>query len=74
MSQDLDQILTRKGRITGAVIAGAGVLAILAPWLIQVLGLPGRYEMLCYFFSLAAFVWAFVNIYQIWRARQDNQR
>ncbi|MEX0284823.1 MAG: DUF5337 domain-containing protein [Paracoccaceae bacterium] len=74
MTQELEQALARKGRITGTVIAGAGLLAILAPWLVQVLGLPFRYEFLFYFFSLAAFVWAIVNIYHIWRARREHQR
>lgn len=73
MTQDMEQALARKGRITGGVIAGAGLLAILAPVLVQLLRLPGRYEMLFYFFSLAGFVWAFVSIYQIWRTRRDNQ-
>ncbi len=73
MAQDLEQTLVRKGRITGSVIAASGVLAILAPWLVQVLRLEPRFEMLFYFFSLAGFVWAFVNIYQIWRARRNNQ-
>ncbi len=73
MTDEMHQALVRKGRITGSVIAAGGVLAILAPWLVQVLSLPLRYEMLFYFFSLAAFVWAFVSIYQIWRLRRDNQ-
>lgn len=74
MSDDSDRAYARKGRITGLVIAGGGVAALLAPWIIRVLGLPMRYEMLIYLGSLAAFVWALVNIYQLWRMRQDSQR
>jgi len=65
--------MARKARLTGLVIAGAGVLAILAPWLVSVLNLPVRYEFLFYLISLAAFVWSFVNIYQLWRAGQNKQ-
>lgn len=74
MDTEQDRAFARKGRITGLVIAAGGLAAILAPWIVQVLALPARYEMLIYFASLAAFVWAMVNIYQLWRMRQDNQR
>ena len=73
MTQDMQHAHTRKGRVIGSVIAASGVLSILAPWLVQVLGLPGRYEILIYLFSLAGFIWAFVNIYQLWRARRNMQ-
>ncbi|NRB19276.1 DUF5337 domain-containing protein [Parasedimentitalea psychrophila] len=74
MSTEQDKAVARKGRIIAVVIAGGGLSAILAPWLIQVFGLPMRYEMLFYFGALAAFIWALVNIYQLWRLRQDSQR
>tara|TARA_X000000950_G_scaffold192006_1_gene231729 strand:- start:67 stop:285 length:219 start_codon:yes stop_codon:yes gene_type:complete len=72
MTTDKEQAFARKGRVTGLVIAGGGIAAMLAPWIVTVLGLERRYEMLIYFGSLAAFVWAMVNIYQLWRMRQDN--
>ena len=50
----------RQGRIVALVIAGAGVLAILAPWLVQVLSLQPRFEFLFYLASLGAFVWALI--------------
>jgi MFS family permease len=68
-----DAAIARRGRIVALVIAAGGVAALLAPWLVQALGLPIRYEMLFYFGSLAAFVWALFNIYQMRRARRDNQ-
>ena len=74
MRTEHDRRMARKGRITGLVIAGAGLSAILAPWIVHVLGLPIRFEMLIYFAALAAFVWAMVNIFQLWRMRQDSQR
>ncbi len=73
MNDERDKAMARKGRITAAVIAGAGLLTVLAPWIVQSLGLAIRYEMLIYLGAIAAFVWAFVNIYQLWRMRQDSQ-
>lgn len=73
MSDERDKAMARKGRITGAVIAVAGLSALAAPWITGKLGLTIRHEMLIYFGALAAFVWAFVNIYQLWRMRQDSQ-
>ncbi|GAA6200395.1 DUF5337 domain-containing protein [Aquicoccus sp. SU-CL01552] len=73
MSEERDKAMTRKGRLTGVVIAAAALLSLLAPWIVHQLGLSIRYEMLIYFGSIAAFIWAFVNIYQLWRMRQDSQ-
>lgn len=69
MTHDRDSALARRGRVVALVIAGAGLAAILAPWIVTTLGLPVRYEFLIYFAALAGFVWALVVIYQIWRAR-----
>lgn len=74
MNAEREKAFARKGRIIALVIAAGGVSAMLAPWIVTVLGLERRYEMLIYFGSLAAFVWAMVNIFQLWRMRQDNQR
>ena len=55
---------------------GAAALAVLwlaAQWLGPALGLPGRYAFLFDMAALAAFVWALVVTYRIWRARRDNQ-
>ncbi len=73
MSTEQDRYFTRKGRNTGLVIAAGGIAAILAPWIVQGLGLPMRFEMLIYLGALAAFVWALVNIYQLWRMRRDSR-
>lgn len=74
MSQDHDSAYARKGLITGVVIAASGIAAMLAPWIVQLAGLGVRHEVLIYLFSLAGFVWALVNIYQLWRMRQNSQR
>ena len=63
----------RQGRIVGLVIAGAGILAIIAPWLVQVLGLQQRYEFLFYLASLGAFVWALIVAIGMLRRGPDKQ-
>jgi len=74
MSTQMDQNSSKQGRVVGVVIAVGGLLAILAPWLTDILGLPVRFEMLFYFVAIGAFVWALVVALQIWRKRQENQR
>lgn len=64
----------RLGRLVALVIAAGGVLAILSPWLVAVLGLPARYEMVFYFASLAAFFWALVVALRMWRGRSGDER
>jgi len=73
MSAEQDQEITRKGRHAAVVIAGAMVIWFGAGLLGSVLGLPGRYALLFDFAALAALTYAFVNIYQIWRLRRENQ-
>lgn len=72
MAQKQDQI-ARKGRITALVIAGTAVFWILATLIGAGLDLSQRIRALFDMFALAGFIWAFVLIYQIWRARQNNQ-
>lgn len=69
-----DEAFARKGRITAGVIATAAMVSILAPWIVNVMGWAARFEILIYFMSLAAFVWAMFNIYQLWRLRQAGDR
>ena len=59
--------LARKGRMVALVIAAAGLAAILAPYIVRWTGLPLRYEFLIYLAAMAAFVWAMVATWQIWR-------
>ncbi len=65
--------MARKGRHVALVIAGAMLLWLAVQFLAPMIGLPGRYALLFDFAALAAFLYAGVNIFQIWRARQDNQ-
>lgn len=73
MSKDQDQQIARKGRHAALVIAGAMVIWFGAGILGGALGLPGRYALLIDFAALAALIYAFVNIFQIWRMRQNSQ-
>ena len=68
-----DKAFARQGRVVAVVIALGGLLAIFAPALVQVTGLPARYEMLFYFASLAAFVWALVVAIRMWRTRSGDE-
>ncbi|MFT4958979.1 MAG: hypothetical protein ACI92Z_000051 [Paracoccaceae bacterium] len=73
MNADHDQIIARKGRHAALIIAGSMVLWVGAQWAGPVLGMPGRYALLFDLAALAALIYAMVNIYQIWRLRQNNQ-
>ena len=71
--QHPDHAIARKGRHVALVIAGTMALWLALQFLAPALGLPGRYALLFDFAALAAFLYAGVNIFQIWRARQQNQ-
>ncbi len=73
MSKDLDQVIARKGRHVAIVIAGAALLWLLMQVIAPVLGMNNRTLLLFDFAALAAFIYAGVNIFQIWRMRQSNQ-
>ncbi|TMV07991.1 hypothetical protein FGK63_11110 [Ruegeria sediminis] len=75
MSTDKEQAMARKGRHIGVVIA-VTMLAWLALSLFvgPALSLPGRYALLFDFAALAGLIYAVINIFQLWRMRQDSQR
>ncbi len=72
-TEQQEQALARKGRMVALVIAGAMVAWIVLQWVGKQAGLPGRYALLFDFAAIAALIWALVNIYQIWRARQASK-
>ncbi|MEX0369477.1 MAG: DUF5337 domain-containing protein [Tateyamaria sp.] len=72
MSDRLDPKLARQGRIAALVIAGAALLSVFAPVIVQAVGLPARYEILILLFALAAFIWALVVALRIWQKSRDN--
>lgn len=56
-----------KSRTASLVCAGAALVWVLAQWLGPVLGLPGQFAILIDLAALAAFVWAMIVTYRIWR-------
>ena len=70
---ELDRTIARKGRHVALVIAGAAGLWLLLQVAAPAVGLTDRYLLLFDFAALAAFVYAGVNIFKIWRLRQKNQ-
>ncbi|MGR3503766.1 DUF5337 domain-containing protein [Pseudaestuariivita sp.] len=70
----LEDRLARQGRITALVIAGAMVLWVAANFIGGALGLPGRVALLFDLAAGAALIWAFVNIYDMWKKRQNHDR
>ena len=67
MGDGHDAQTARQGRIAAVVIAAAGVLAMLAPWIVARTGLPPKYEILMYLVSMAAFIWSLVVTLKIWQ-------
>lgn len=70
---DLEAAIARRGRIVALIIAGTMLLWLVAQWIGPAMGLPGRYALLFDLAALAALIWAMFNIYQMRRARRDNQ-
>ncbi|MFA3917575.1 DUF5337 domain-containing protein [Ruegeria hyattellae] len=71
---DKDQAIARKGRHIGMVIAITMVAWLaLTLFIGPAIGLPGRYALLFDLAALAGFVYAGVNILQLWRMRRDSQ-
>ncbi|WP_370230344.1 DUF5337 domain-containing protein [Cognatishimia sp.] len=73
MEREKDTAMARKGRIVSLVIAGTLIVWMLLQVIGPTIGLAGRYALLFDFAALAALIWAFVNIYQIWQMRQAEK-
>lgn len=56
-------------RLVALVIAGTMILWLGAQWLGRVMGWEARFAFLFDFAALAAFVWALLVTYRIWRRR-----
>ncbi|MFC6687338.1 DUF5337 domain-containing protein [Jhaorihella thermophila] len=74
MAGERDSAIARKGRQIAVVIAATMVLWLAANALGPMLGLPGRYALLFDLAAIAGFIYALVNILQLWRMRQDQNR
>ncbi|MEO3413831.1 DUF5337 domain-containing protein [Roseovarius sp. CAU 1744] len=64
---------SRKGRRVALVIAGTAVFWILSELIGAQMGWSNRIRALLTMIAGAGFIWALWMIFQIWRARQDNQ-
>ena len=64
---DHDEHIAREGRRIALVIAAAGLLSIIAPWITAQLALAPRWESLLYLISLAAFIWSLVVTWKLWQ-------
>ncbi len=65
-----DQRQAVQARTVALVLAGTMVLWMGAQWLGGRMGWDTRYVFLFDFAALAAFLWALVVTYQIWRGRR----
>ena len=75
MSTEQDLAIAQKGRHISLVIAGTMMAwIVLSLFVGPAIGLPGRFALLFDLAALAGLIYAVVNIYQLWRMRQDSQR
>jgi hypothetical protein len=70
LTPEQDQALMRQARMVALVIAGTGTLWVIGQWLGKKLGIAGEYAILLDLSALAAFFWALVVTFQIWRKRR----
>lgn len=67
---EMERQLARQARLVAFVIAGTMLIWMGAQWAGGQLGLEPRFAILFDLAALAAFFWALVVTYQIWRKRQ----
>ena len=72
MADPQDRHLAGQARLVAIVIAATMVLWMGGQFLGASLGWPPRFVFLFDLAALAAFFWALVVTYRIWRARQSN--
>ena len=72
MTDPQDRHLAWQARLVAIVIAATMVLWMGAQLLGGAFGWPPRFAFLFDLAALAAFVWALVVTYRIWRARRSN--
>lgn len=72
MGPEQEKSLARQGRIAALVIACAMLFWLGAQWIGGRLGWPARFAILFDLAALAAFFWALVVTWQIWRKRRDE--
>jgi len=70
--RDQDRNLAAQARLAALVMAGTMVAWMGGQWLGGRMGWPVRLAFLLDFAALAAFFWALVVTWRVWRRRQDN--
>lgn len=68
-----DMRLARRARLVGTVLVATVLLWFGAQVIGGSLGLAPRFVFLFDLMALAAFAWALINVFWIWRARQDER-
>ena len=63
----------KQARVASLVIAATIVLWMLASWIGGRIGLPIRYAFLFDFAAIAAFIWALVVLFGVWRDGQQTK-
>lgn len=72
LNPDEDAHLARQARLAAIVIAATGIVWVLGNYLGGKMGIDARYAFLLDFAALAAFVWALVVTWRVFRRRQGN--
>jgi hypothetical protein len=67
-----ERLLARQARLVAIVISVTMLAWMGAQWVGGELGLEARYVFLFDLLALAAFLWALIVTFQIWRKRRDN--
>jgi hypothetical protein len=67
-----ERLLARQARLVAIVISLTMLAWMGAQWVGGELGLEARYVFLFDLLALAAFLWALIVTFQIWRKRRDN--
>ncbi|MDT8856157.1 DUF5337 domain-containing protein [Paracoccaceae bacterium Fryx2] len=69
-----DRYLAKQARMVAFMIAGTMILWVGAQWLGGRLGWDSRFAFLFDLAALAAFVWALVVTYRLWRRQKAGPR
>lgn len=72
-NKDDEQRLRARGRFSGLLIAGTMLLWLAAQAIGPRFGLAGKWAVLIDLIALAAFTFALIMTYQIWRAHRDDE-
>lgn len=72
MTPDQEKALARQARLVAFVVAGTMLIWMGVSWAGGRMGLDPSYAILADLAALAAFFWALVVTFRIWRARRSD--